>query len=197
MSPQWKRIILLTLSTVALQGVFAALWRSSPSERLHASVPLLALLYFLLWQRHWPKVRCIYIVSMALGVLLFVWLLLGAQAHSLGGRVAWSEPFVWLYFLASLIVLYLVLRAGLMRLLEIIPVVKAWRAGAQSWLLHCLVSVGALAVFLPYLITTFDVHRFKVANATNPGEACGLPYEEVKFRAEGDGLLLSGWFIPR
>lgn len=53
----------------------------------------------------------------------------------------------------------------------------------------------ALCLFVPFLLATFHVHRFKVPNVITPAEFAGRPYEEVAF-STSDGLTLRGWFVP-
>ena len=195
----WQRLIVLTGAALVLYLLCGWLRLASPSERFHATVPLLWLVDVLYYQRHRRDVRWSYVIigilGAGLGLLAGLWLLLAQQARALGGTVDWREIVCELYFVASIFVLYSVLCALLTQLIGVIPGARATLAAPHGWWLRYVRMSLAIILFVPYLFTTFNIHRFKSANATNPKLACGLPYEEVKFAAT-DGVALSGWFIP-
>lgn len=195
LSPFLLRATVFALSTVVLWVVLVFAYRSSPSERFHIVVPLVWALDFALFRLKQVHLRWSFVVSVATGVFAGLWVFLLQRANMLGGRVDVREPLWWLLFLASLFVLYYWLCVVLVQPLQLFHATRECLSTPGGWWLRLLRGAIALILFTPYLYTTCNIHRFKIANATNPQRAYGLSYEAVTFPAT-DGVPLSGWFIP-
>lgn len=195
-APWGQRLALFALTGIILKAVFIFLLPTPPAEQWHDMIPILGFVDACAFQRHIIRQHWALIIVATLGLLLFVSVLIGTQAHLLEGRVDWREPLWWLLFLASLGIMYAVLSNALTRLLWLVPKAKTLWATPRGWWLRLLHKSLAIIIFVPYVFTACNIHRFKIANATNPRLAYGLDYEEVKFRAAEDRLPLSGWYIP-
>lgn len=191
-----QRLALAVLTVFALKAAFIFLLPTPPAEQWHDMLPLLCLVDACVFQRHLLRQHWLLIVGATLGLLIFVSVMIGSQANMLGGRVDWREPLWWLLFLASLGIMYALLSSALTRLLWLMPKAKVVWATSRGWSLRLLHKSVAIVIFVPYVFTACNIHRFKIANATNPRIAYNLNYEAVKFRAADDRLLLSGWYIP-
>lgn len=184
-----RRLAILVIVGLVIWGATYLLPLWSASERFHAVLPLLWLadygLFRRLSRRWW-----IILAVVALAMLALVWDLFSWQARAIGGRLPASEPLWYLSFLAGLMALYDGFRRGLAWLMP-----SAWRG---TWRLTMLEAALVLTLFIPYAYTACSIHRpkAKVTNATDPEQAEGLPFEEIRFRAADDGVPLSGWFIP-
>lgn len=161
----------------------------STSERCHVVIALLWLVDLNAFQRP-SRTRWMILGGTAFALLIIVWSLFAQQARTIGGQLDWGELFWYLLFLASLAAVYETLRLGLAWLTA--RVFKTAPRGLSVWL-----QVGlTVFLFLPYVYTICNIHRGKIANATDPQRAYGLHYESVRFTSADDGVPLSGWFIP-
>ena len=190
---QWWRAIVLA---VAAPAAWLVTEPSSPCEWFWFSLLVLGLISVACnaTMMAWP--RPLYAGAVALGLLLFNGALGGELARQLGGRIEAREVVQRTLFMASVGVGFWLWRSVLMQGFCLAPASRKRLQARGGGNLRG--GVTALALFLcaPILITTFNIHRFKIANATNPRAACNLDYQTVSFRSE-DGLRLSGWFIPR
>ncbi|MBV9865321.1 MAG: alpha/beta hydrolase [Abitibacteriaceae bacterium] len=192
----WQRVGLLATTALLLKGLLLLFVPATPSEHFHILVPCLWITDFCYYQRHTTKPAWGLVVGAACAVFLFMWQLIGWQANALGGRVDWREPLWWLLFLCSLAVLYMLLHAALAWLFELVPAVKDRMDAPGGWWLRLGQKGLAIIIFAPYVFTTCNVHRFKIAGATSPQRAYNYSYETVQFRAAEDNVPLSGWYIP-
>ena len=198
-SPQTESSLSIA-SRLAIVGAVAVLWLllapiPVPSERFHA---MLAPLWLLNWQlsgRSLSKQIVVYGAGITLGVAGMIWLSGSMQAGQLGARLAGSELLYKIYFIAGMFVIYNALSAMLSAPALLCDKARELLTAPHGWWLRTLRAGIALTLFAPYLYATFNVHRFKYANATNPQQECNLAYEDVNFRTR-DGLALRGWFIP-
>lgn len=170
-------------------------WLPSPSERFHAILVPLWVLNFALGKRQLDKSSVVLGAGLLLGLVAFYGV--GAmQAHLLGARFAWQESFFNLFFTLGLFVLYHWLCVLLNGLIGLIPAARNLLEAPRGWWLRWLRMCVAMCLFAPYLYVSFNIHRFKYANSTNPQLRCGLPFEDVSFKS-GDNVPLQGWFIPQ
>lgn len=125
------------------------------------------------------------------GTLMWLtfWSLLDWQARGINGRVAFLEPFMRCYLTVSLWIVFYALFWLIDKVLE-----RSFRFEALRPRKTVAIVLATL-LFAPYLFLALQIHRGKIANATNPRRALGLPFEDVAFRSS-DGVLLRGWFIP-
>jgi len=195
----WRRALVVLTSFAILQLLFPYAAVLLPSERLLAAAPALWLLDYFHARRYraiydWNLSRRIYVFGALIVISLLAWLtfwsLLDWQARELGGRVAPTEPFARCYITAALWIIYYVLFLLLDKGLEWIFRFKNLRPRKLTALFL------ATILFAPYLFLALQIHRGKIANATNPRAKLGLSYEDISFQAR-DGVLLRGWFIPK
>ncbi len=191
--PQWWRVVVLIIAALISCVVMEP---ASPSEWFWFSLLVLGLvgIFCNAGMTAWP--RPLYAGAAALGLLLFNGALGGELARQLGGRIEAREVMQRTLFMASVGVGFWLWRGALMQLFCLAPASRKQSQVPAGRSLRGGVAALALIFFTPILITTFNIHRFKIANATNPRAACNLDYETVSFRSE-DGLRLNGWFIPR
>lgn len=184
---------LLILGGAAVLLWLALSWLPSPSERFHAILVPLWVLNFVLAKQRLSKNSLILGAGLLLGLVGFYGM--GAyQAHLLGARFAWQEPLVNLWFTLGLFVIYNLLCTALEGLIALIPAARKVLPTPRGWWLRWLRMSVAMCLFAPYLYVSFNIHRFKYGNATNPQQA-GLRFEAVNFKAR-DGVRLQGWFLP-
>ncbi len=191
--PLKNRIALL--GGAAILGWLLLFWIPAPSERWHALLVPLWALYFSMSGQKISKMTMVYGIGITLGVVVTLWTLGGTQASAIGGRLTFEEVVSKIYFTAGIFVLYAVLCAALNALISLSPSGRELLQTPRGWWLRTLRMGLALCLFAPYIYATFNFHRFKYADATNPQASCKLKYEDLDFRA-ADGTRLSGWWIP-
>lgn len=168
----------------------------SPSERLHAIIPCVWLIDLLVYDRAVLRTpRGYAVITGAVGVFFLTWFAIWLQASSLHAGYSAGEVFWWFIFLASLAILYSRLCRVLTFPLSAWPRAASLLRSPGGWRWRYLRAFVALMLFLPYLFTACNIHRFKIGNVTDPAKAYHLSYQNVAFRSI-DGIPLSGWFIP-
>lgn len=193
-SPLEFKLRCALLCGAALAGWLLLWWIPAPSERWHALLlPLWAFNFYLSGQKI-TKIIVAYGIGITLGLAIGLWTTGSSQAQYLGAKLTWFEVAHKLYFGAGVFVLYAIFCAVLNRLISFSTKGRKLLKTPQGWWLRTLRIGLALMLFAPYLYATFNFHRFKYANATNPQQRHGLRYEEVNFQAN-DGTKLSGWWI--
>lgn len=137
----------------------------------------------------------VYGIGITLGLIIGLWMTGSAQASYLYARLTWQEVVHKIYFIAGVFVLYAVLCAALHALISFSSKGRELLKVPQGWWLRTARAGLAICLFAPYLYATFNFHRFKYANATNPQQRYGLKFQDWNFQAN-DGTNLSGWWIP-
>ncbi len=189
-SSLWQRAALLTIA--ALLWMILAPFPAY-SERFHAMLPLLWAANFWFGGRRLDKRATASAIGVGIGALFY--LLGSVQAHQIGARFTFWEAIGSLYFMLGVFVIYNALCTLVAAPLHWHPVSASLMLAPRGWWLRLLRMGVALLIFAPYLYTTFNIHRFKYANATDPRRVCRLDFENVTFQAR-DGVKLQGWFIP-
>jgi alpha-beta hydrolase superfamily lysophospholipase len=204
-----------TAAIVALAGI--ALWPVAnrfthhPDETLIVLMP--PLLGALLWWG-WPRVRRIRL-RQYVGYLVFLALLLGiaggVAAYIARGRLSSVEIFWAVYFAVCWRLAWAVWARTVGRLGERL---RRWGrrtrrsagglrhiadAARRRWAVLALGIAPTrfllvVLVFAPLLVGSL-IHRLKIGNPLDRGEAGVLPIEDVWFTT-ADGLTLSGWYLP-
>jgi alpha-beta hydrolase superfamily lysophospholipase len=186
---------LAILCGAALVGWLLLWWIPSTSERWHALLlPLWALNFYLSGQKV-GKMMVAYGAGITLGLVIGLWTTGSTQANAIGARLTWDELAHKIYFGAGVFVLYALLCAALNGLVSLWAKGRELLKAPRGWWLRTLRMGVALCLFTPYLYATFNFHRFKYANVTNPQQRYGLKFQEWNFQAS-DGTRLSGWWIP-
>jgi fermentation-respiration switch protein FrsA (DUF1100 family) len=189
----WLVVTLVLLLVWRLGGIVI------PSEQVHITLPFLALTDFILVGRHRLKQPVSTYLPAAVVLLFGVWgfcfLLLQEQARQIAGVVDWREPIFKVLFIASIFVLYSWWVRVLTWLLERFPGAQATLQHPRGWWLRLLRQGVPITLFVPYIFTSFNAHRSKIANAFDPQQAVKLAFSPASFYAT-DGVALSGWFIP-
>ncbi len=124
---------------------------------------------------------------LALGVLAWLfYALVRVQARSIGGHAPLGEVGWKMLHVASIFVLYsLWSRAW--------TFVAAGLGASLRWM--SLARGAAIVCFAPFVFSSFNVHRTKIGNGTDPLRDQDLAFQTVWFRSQ-DGLPLHGWWIP-
>ncbi len=202
---------------ILLAGVLAwwllGRWVVSGSERFYLLVPPVFLALFLLgaphgWQRLRTSLRAavLYLVGLTLFVVLYgLYLsLLVAPTAEVGcwRRLNLYEVLLAVYFLAAIKLLlsvpYSLVRRAVVRLddrLFGVTTADQPRPRCHGLLPQVLPALLVLPLFLPCILATLYVHRFKVPNLVTPWEEARRPFEDVTF-VTADLLTIRGWFIP-
>ena len=166
-----------------------------PNEAFYMSLPLVWLLFHLLFRWSWLKSlltarNAFKSLGSFSGVVLFFWWFSAAMQW----KIIWKEVFLASYFLISVgIILYharTILKTAASFLTGSLRAGRGKRLGAG-------ILYGALWLLLvfPYVISTFSVHRPKIGDQLNPTKALALPYEDVCLLTQ-DGVRLQAWFVP-
>lgn len=194
-----QRAGILLSAFAALQVLWPLCGIVISSEKWHLSMPLLWLLDFAMWGRHrLPKPWTAYLPA-AIVLVFAIWgicrLLLEDQARTIYGRVEWSEPFFKTWFIAGVFVIYSVWSRLLWWIIGRVPRAQSTLKSKRAWSLRVAHNMMAIAFFAPWLFTTFNIHRSKIATRETPLSFLKLPYENARFQSD-DGVTLHGWFIP-
>jgi fermentation-respiration switch protein FrsA (DUF1100 family) len=200
---QRKRIFVLLCAALLLQWLFMVLPflpLHGRSEKLHALLPYLWLVDFLLYKRRIlpPRWGFALITSIGIATMLGVtfWYALLAQAQFTDGTAHWHEVLYKMYMMASLFVLYGLLSKAVWWVLCLSRAIRDVEPTARGAWIHSVHSVLAIGLFVPYLLAFGSIHRFKIGDGLTPWSAFELAYEDVAFNSDEDEIPLSGWFIP-
>lgn len=193
------RLTTAAATFIALQLIFGFGFNIiAASERLHASVPLVWLLDWVIFVRPERPFRWIrFAYGLIIGGFL-VYMVEGIaelQAGGAGGWVDWREIFARIVLCLSLFVLYSLLSQFLTFLLRCLPASRRMIDAPQGWWLRGARAVISFSLFAPYIFTAFNVHPVKIRSAINPQSKFKLAYQDVSFRSD-DGIKLSAWMIP-
>ena len=140
-------------------------------------------------RRRWIRIAVpMVLVLFPAGFYLFL-------ARVLGGRIAWKEVLVSIYFFAvSLEVLLIYVFQGFESLSHRLARGRDRRA-------QVLADIGTRIVLysllIPFLFATFSLHRVKIPSRP-PDPRLQMAFEEVAFPSRGPRpVRLGGWFFPR
>lgn len=190
-----RRVLVLCGAAFMLWMALSLFHLSHYSEKVHVALPLLWLLDFALFR---PRPRWLHwLVMLAMGSLCYgaLWAVLRVWAAQQDGTVGYGEPLWWLFYGASILVIYQGLCLAGVSLLTIMPAWRARYGQPRGRLLRGLRILLTLVLFVPYVFVAGNAHRVKVLSPDNPRQSLHLPYQEVTFPTAVDGLPLRGWFI--
>ena len=167
-----------------------------PNEVFYMTLPVIWLLFHALFKRAWLKSMftgryALKALGAFAGVVGFFWYFSAAMQWN----IIWKEVFLSSYFLVSVgIILYHARQA--------LKTVAAFLTGhlrpgrGKRLAAGTIYGVLWLLLVLPYVISTFSIHRPKIGDQLNPKSALALPYENV-FLLTQDGVRLHAWFVPQ
>ena len=112
-------------------------------------------------------------------------------------RVSWAELPLALYFLASLHILLWLIDRGLTAVFSRVlrPVGRLMKRRTRTAAATILRATAMFLVGGPLVAASLSTHWLKFSESADPGDLCGMPFEEAGFTS-ADGLQLRGWFIP-